>query len=316
MALTVLRRVGGAIVVVVTTVVVMALLVRLTMPRRDPSRAVVPGTVHDVGRMLLHLDFGISESIKGSPTILTLFGRGWHWDLELLIGGLAIGLVCGALLGAWCADRAGSLVARALESAGTVALCSPVYVVGFVVLLLFNPIFGRFPLGLFFDAHQGRPFWESPWDWFRGLLVPWLVIAAPIAGAVLRLTAAGTREALGDNAVRAAMARGLRRRRVVWRYAARETRPQLFVFLGTQARVLVLNLFLVEYVLGVPGFFIWTKRGLGQEYPLRLPKGNPLPPDIPLLEGIAVWTAVLSMAILVLADVTAIWLDPQRRSEG
>jgi ABC-type dipeptide/oligopeptide/nickel transport system permease component len=125
-------------------------------------------------------------------------------------------------------------------------------------------------------------------DYGRGLLLPWLVVAAPIGGVVLRLTAAATRDALGGEFVRAAMARGLRRQRVVWRYAARAMRPQLPVFFGTQARVLVLNLALVEYVFGVPGFFSWIRRALGQEDFLHLYRQNLLPPDIPLLEAITV----------------------------
>ena len=312
----VVRRVGNAVAVVVATVVLVAVVVRVTMPGLDPSSGAVAGTAHDADRMLLHFDFGIAASIKGHPTIATLFARGWHWDLALLVGAVLIGAISGSLLGAWCAGRPRSWAARVLEGAATVALCAPVYVVGFGVLLLFNPTFGRFPLGLFFGADQDSTLWESPGSWFRALLVPWLVVAAPIGGVVLRLTAAGTREAFREEHVRAAVARGLGRRRILWRYAARASRPQLFVFLSTQARQLVLNLFLVEYVFGVPGFFRWTKRALGQEDPLRLPRQNPLPPDIPLLGAIAVWTAVVMMAILVVSDLTAVWLDPRVREPG
>lgn len=316
MAVAIARRVGHAVGVVVATVVLVAVVVRLTMPGRDPSRGVLPGTAHDADGMLLHFDFGRAASIKGHPTVTTLFTRGWQWDVALVAGAVLVGTLGGALLGAWCADRPGSWTARALEGAASVAFCAPVYVVGFGLLLLFNPTFGRFPLGLFFGADEDRTLWDSPWDWFRGMLVPWLVLAAPIGGVVLRLTAAGTREALREDHVRAALARGLRRQRVVWRYAARATRPQLFVFLSTQARQLVLNIFLVEYVLNVPGFLRWTKRALGQEDPLLLERHNQLPPDIPLLAGIAVWTAVITMAILVLSDLTVIWLDPQHRDRA
>jgi hypothetical protein len=48
---------------------------------------------------------------------------------------------------------------------------------------MFHPTFGELPLPYFFDAAPIRatPL-SSPWDWFRSLLVPWLVAAAPLAG--------------------------------------------------------------------------------------------------------------------------------------
>jgi hypothetical protein len=51
-----------------------------------------------------------------------------------------------------------------------------------------------------------------------------------------------------------------------------------------------MNMVLVEYVSFVPGSFVWTKRALGQE--LRFGPSK----DIPMLQGLAVWSAVLVVA--------------------
>lgn len=36
--------------------------------------------------------------------------------------------------------------------------------------------------------------WTAPWDWFRQLLVPWIVLGAPLGAMCLRLTLSSTRE--------------------------------------------------------------------------------------------------------------------------
>jgi ABC-type dipeptide/oligopeptide/nickel transport system permease component len=67
---------------------------------------------------------------------------------------------------------------------------------------------------------------------------------------------------------------------------------------------------LVEYVFFVPGFFGQTKRALGQ-----IPE---LPPgfDIPMIQGLALWAAVLIVVVSTLADVVLITLDPRVRVGG
>ena len=71
---------------------------------------------------------------------------------------------------------------------------------------------------------------------------------------------------------------------------------------------LITNMVLVEYVFFVPGFFGQTKRALGQ-----IPE---LPPgfDIPMLQGLALWAAVLIVVVSALADVVLIMLDPRVRA--
>jgi ABC-type dipeptide/oligopeptide/nickel transport system permease component len=127
------------------------------------------------------------SSTKPSPALAPvrdLWSRGYAADVWMLFGSVAIGIAAGFALGVWCAGRAGSRRARAIEGAAVVLYCTPAYVLGLGVLLLFNPTFGTLPLPYFFDAAPIRASPVSaPWDSFRSLLVPWLVAAAPLAGA-------------------------------------------------------------------------------------------------------------------------------------
>ena len=64
----------------------------------------------------------------------------------------------------------------------------PVYLVGFGILMLFEPSFGVLPLPFFFHPLDYEAPFEDPWRFFRAMLVPWLVVAAPLAAVCLRLT--------------------------------------------------------------------------------------------------------------------------------
>ena len=145
-----------------------------------------------------------------------------------------------------------------------VLYCAPVFFVGLLLLLAFNPTFGAVPLPAFFDAYPvwASP-WNHPWDWFRTLLVPWLVLAAPLGAMVLRLTLATAIETLDEDYVRTAYAKGLDSRSVIRRHAAPASYVTTASFVGVSIPLIVTNMVLVERVFAVPGFFAFTSRALG-----------------------------------------------------
>ena len=200
--------------------------------------------------------------------------------------------------------------ARALETAAMVAYCAPVFFVGLFVLWMFNPIYGLIPLPAFFDAEPRwiHP-WNAPWDWFRTLLVPWIVLGAPLGAMCLRLTLAETREAMDEDFVRTAAAKGVAPRRIVRRHAAPLSFPGTFSFVGVAAPLLITNMVLVERTMSVPGFFKYTWRASGHANPGRDPV-----PDFPTLCALGLWAAVLLIVLGVLADGIVALFDPRVRT--
>jgi ABC-type dipeptide/oligopeptide/nickel transport system permease component len=97
-----------------------------------------------------------------------------------------------------------------IESATTLFYVMPVYLVGFGVLLLFEPAFGAFPLPFFFHPIDYEAPFVNPWDLVRSMIVPWLVVAAPFGAVCLRLTLAAITDVLGADHVRTAEARDSR----------------------------------------------------------------------------------------------------------
>src|SRR6478672_987858 len=134
------RRILFAPVVLVIVAVVIYGGLRLLRPDLYPAGdPVLSGTVHDLDRALLHLDFGcappggVGSGARPSGKCLpvrVLLQRGMMTDIWLLVGSILIGGVAGVLGGLWCAGRPGSRAASALQAGAALAYCAPVYVVG------------------------------------------------------------------------------------------------------------------------------------------------------------------------------------------
>jgi peptide/nickel transport system permease protein len=301
------RRFFFAAVVLVAVAIIDYGLYRALDPHSYPGQSLVGGTAHDLGRLFLHFDLGRACEFPGCPPVRAVWGRYWAADVYLLIGGLVIGVVAGVSAAVWCASRPRSFSTRAIEAAGTFFYSIPVYLVGLGVLLLFEPTFGAFPLPFFFHPLDYEAPLENPWNFVRAMIVPWLVVAAPLAAVCLRLTQASILEVLDTDYVRTGAAKGLSRRRLIRRHAAPAGYVTLASLIGVWVPTFVTNMVLVEFVFFVPGFFAHTKRALGQI--------KELPPvyDIPMLQALALWAAVLIVVVSAIADCVIIVLDPRVR---
>ena len=300
-----LRRLLWAAATVVLTAFFAYGIIRLLRPDRyPPGASVIGGTWTDVEDALFHFTLG-------EDYVHEEFVRGFAADLYLLAGGLVVAVGLGIAGGIYCAARDRSPSARAVEGAAVFFLCTPVYALALGTLLLFAPPFGLFQLPYFFDPNSYEPPLDSPWDFLRSMLIPWLVVGAPLAGVIVRLTLALTRDSMGEHWVRTARAKGLPHRRVVRRHAAPASFVTVFSQFGAAAPVMVMNVVLVEWVFSIPGFFRHMRRALGQNY------GAPEQYiDIPMLQGLAMWAAVLIVAVSLLADLMIVRLDPRIRAGG
>jgi peptide/nickel transport system permease protein len=309
-----LRRLFFAAGTVVLTAFFAYGTMRFLRPEQYPGQATVADLFADVDRALLHLDFGGACMFAGCPSIKRMWLDGMWADLLLLGGGLVFAVAFGVLGGLWCASRRNTRSARALESAATLLYCAPVYAVGCGLLLLFAPPFGLIELPYFFDPDSYAPPLENPWDFVRSMILPWIVVGAPLGAAILRLTMALAVDTLGEDYVRTAAAKGLPHARVVRRHAGPPTYLSVASMLAASAPLMVTNLVLVEYVLAIPGFFRHMRRALGQVPGWPPPKIPPL--DIPTLQALALWASVLIVALGLLADLAIMRLDPRIRTSG
>ena len=312
-----LRTAQGLGVIALTAALALA-IPRWAHPEMYPDEQGWGGLAHAMGRAFFHFDFGVACGWVGCPRVRDMWMQGYAADVWMLFGTVAIGVGAGFAAGLWCAGRADSRRARAVERAAAVLYCTPAYVLGLGVLLLFHPTSGTLPLPYFFDAApiQASPL-SSPWDWFRSLLVPWLVAAAPLAAMCLRLVVPLLREQQDTDHVRAAVAKGVPHKRVIRHHAGPFARATTASLVGVSAPIVVLNLILVERVFAVQGFFVHTSKASGRGgdgYQDGLRGGTQPAIDLEMLVGITIWASVFVVVLSFAMEFALLRLDPRVRT--
>jgi peptide/nickel transport system permease protein len=271
-------------------------------------------TLADLKRIFLQRDYGLACSFaspqgSGCKDIQDLWNRGWEADLWLLGGAVGFGATAGVTAGAWCAANARSLRARLLEVVAMLGLCAPPFVFGYGLLILFEPTFGRFKAPLFFSVHVYQAPYENPWDFFRAMLVPWIVAGAPVFAVALRITRSTVVEASEQEFMLTAIAKGLLPKEAISRHGRPVAYPPVFAWVGTASALIVTNVLVTEAVFSVPGFLVHTQRALK-------PPNQPEMVDHVLLQALAVWAAVLIVGLSIVSDLLVMAKDPRVRARG
>jgi peptide/nickel transport system permease protein len=293
-------RLAGIALVVVSATATAWLLVHLLRPRlfADEEGALPARLAHFLDRAFLHFDFGSSTTGSRRP-VATLIREGLPADVSLLAGGLAVGLALGAGGALLCARRPRGPRSRLIQGLAMAGMCAPVYVVGLMSLLFLGADIGLLPLGVGIPLRY-VPFAESPLRWLGSLIVPWIVLALPLAGMLLRVMVGQMAEIGGEEYVRAARAKGLSERTVLRRHVAPPALGPTVMLASASTPLMLTNAVLVEQVFSIPGVFADLTRSIGQA-------------NYPLIFGMTAVGALLIATTTLVFDLFLYWLDPRVR---
>lgn len=246
------------------------------------------------------LDFGLSIS-RQAPARRVLAGALGPTVL-LCSTALALQLALGVGLGVAAARAPGSRRDHGIRILSLALYSMPGFWLGLIVILLFAVRWPLFPPS---HVHSvGAAAWgvgARAVDLLWHLVLPVGVLALVSAGGTARFVRAGMLEALSQDFVRTARAKGLSERRVVWRHALPAAAGPLVQLVGLQLPVLVSGAVVVEVV------FAWP--GLG-----RVAYDGLLARDVPLVMATTTLAAILVVAGTLVADLLQAWIDPRLRA--
>jgi peptide/nickel transport system permease protein len=227
---------------------------------------------------------------------------GFLVDTYLLGGALVLAVAIGLLAGTLQATRPRSPASRAIAVVTALALSSPVYWIGLMLVLLFAPGVGSIVEIPFLSTVNGyRPLSEDPLLFVEGIWLPCLIVSAPLAAACTRMCAGTLSGTLEEDFVRTARGKGVRERRVVWRHGLRASSAPVIGLIGVNMNLLLANLALVEIVFNMPGSYRYLERALINR-------------DVDLVQALVLESTFFIVVANFAADAIQAWIDPRVRT--
>lgn len=199
----------------------------------------------------VRLDFGTSFAY-GRPVTELIRERAAN-TVVLAVTALSVATLVGLPLGILVGSRRRGAVGSAIGTASMVGVSLPPLVTS-LTFAFFAARTGWFPTsGMASLDMETASFGARMTDFAWHLVLPALALAIPIGATIERMQAQAMAEALAEPCMLAALARGVSRRRVVWRHALRlAVRPVVAVY-GLILGALLSGSFVVELVTAWPG---------------------------------------------------------------
>lgn len=232
-------------------------------------------------------DLGPSFQYQGY-SVAELIGSGAPVSLRLGAAAIVLALLLGGTLGCAAALRRDSLLDRGLMAAAMLGLSLPNYVVAPLLILLFAIGLGWLPAG----GWSGHGISDA--------VLPVIALALPQVAVIARLMRGSMIEALGQNFIRTARAKGLPMRLIVWRHALRPALLPVLSYLGPAAAGTVTGSVVIEQIFGIPGIGrYFVQAALNRDYTLVL--------------GVVLFYGALIILFNFLVDLLYGALDPRMR---
>ena len=248
---------------------------------------------------VLHGDFGISLTYYPS-SVWTVIHTALPWTLALVGAATVISFVLGTLLGVAAAWRRGSWLDH-LVPATAFFSAVPYFWLGAVAIAFFAEKLGWFPLSGAYDPNLTPSFsgaFLGSALWY-GVLPAATIVVSSISGWLL-----GMRNVMmltiPEDYVLLAQAKGLKARRVVFAYAARNAiLPNLSSF-ALSLGFVVGGSILTEIVFSYPGVGYVLLQAVSNQ-------------DFPLMQGLFLIITVMVLLANLAADLAYVVLDPRTR---
>jgi peptide/nickel transport system permease protein len=315
MARFIVRRVIGAIGVLFV-ISVLTFLIFQAIPNGDPAQRIGGRTANAAELAQIRHEWGFDKPIyvqylktmgkilDGSVVsysqdlnVIQQIRQGLPATLSLAIGAGIIWLVLGIVFGVISAVRAGRFTDRALTVLAFIGVSCPPFFLGALAIYYAGYKANIIPLGGYVPL-------SDPWEWFRHLIAPWLVLSVLFIGIYSRVLRSSILETEHEDYVRTARAKGLTERQVLLRHTLRNSLIPVISLWGLDfAQVIGGGAILTESVFNLHGVGQFAADSIG-----RL--------DVPPVLVITMLTAFFVVVLGTVVDILYALLDPRIRLAG
>lgn len=263
-------------------------------------------------------NFGVSigEFYRGQPVWNQIAAR-FPATIELAIGGMLVASFVGILLGVLAGANRDKPIDVAVRLYGTIIFVIPIFWLGllfqlvFAVWLRWLPANGRwtgtdipnppgFRSGLYTidSILEGNPahFVKA----ISHLVLPCLTLGLVLSGFFAKTVRANMLRTISADFTEAALARGVRRRGIVYRHAFKNALVPVVTLLGLQFAILFAGAVLTEQTFSFQGLGILLLQSVTSK-------------DMTMIQGVVVFYATIIVLISLVIDILGAVIDPRIR---
>ena len=235
-------------------------------------------------------DLGVSLRTQ-EPVVMILLER-VPITLQLTFLSIFLAIVVGIPMGVIAAKWRGRGVDLGISIVGLSSLAVPYFWLGILLILLFSIQLGWLPP----SGHV--PFFDDPLQNLRLMILPVLTVGTAMAALVMRQPRTAMLEALSQDYVRTARAKGQSETVTVLRHALRNALNPIVTVVGLQFGALMGGAVVTETIFSIPGLGRLVVDGIFNR-------------DLAVVQG-AILTIVLCVVVInLLTDLLYAWLDPR-----
>jgi peptide/nickel transport system permease protein len=306
------RRVLATIPVLVIVAVLVFLLLRITpgdlaaiLAGDAASTEQIEGIRKTLGLdKPLPVQFGIwalqmvqgdlGESYYYKVRVTELIAQRIEATFSLALFTIVVAVLISVPLGVIAAWRFGGWFDRFLMGFSVFGFSVPVFIVGYLLVWFVSLKLGWLPVQGYKKVDAGF------WPWLQHLVLPAITLSVIYIALIARVTRASVLEALGEDYIRTARAKGLPESQVLIKHALANAAVPIATVIGIGIALLIGGVVVTESVYAIPG--------LG-----RLTVDAVLARDFPTIQGLILFFSLIYVGVNLLVDLSYVFFDPRIR---
>jgi peptide/nickel transport system permease protein len=253
-----------------------------------------------LNRLVIHQDLG--RSFANRESVNSEVAKAAPVTASLVFGGAIAWMLIAVPIGILSALRPRSLLDRASMTFVLIGVSAHPIWIGLIFSYFFGYKWGITPISGYCDFINPAAGADcgGPVQWAYHMILPWMTFAVLFAALYVRMIRANVLEALNEDYVRTARAKGAPEGRVVRVHVLRNAMLPVVTMLGMDIGLALGGAVFTETIYSLPG--------LGRTAVQAL---NAL--DLPTVEGIVVFSTLAIIVFNLIVDLLYAWIDPRIR---
>ncbi len=236
----------------------------------------------------------LGESLWTQRAVVSVLAERLPVTLELSLLSILVSVLYGTTAGVVAAIRQDGAVDVTLRSLAMAFLSLPTFWLGTLAIVFPSLWFGWSP------SIRLVALSADPLGHLAQFALPAVILGTHLGAPVMRLTRAMLLEALRQDYVRTARAKGLAARRVVVKHALRNAVIPTVTILGVQVSQAFAGSVILETLFGLPGMGSLLIEAIAYR-------------DFPMFQALVLCLALFVMAVNLLVDLVCVVIDPRLR---